>query len=161
MNIKRLAFATVGALALAAGGMAYASVTYSTAAGNARLTAGLITTGTSAGASVDGQSSYGIMVIGDSSLSTSCTGAHVLVTVTLQKPSFSISSKVATLLGVPLSATPSANGTAALANLCDSGNNVVISGLTVGTSGTDVTVSTTTISTSVPVSVTSGTITTQ
>jgi hypothetical protein len=140
---------------------ALASLTYSTAAGNARLTAGLITTSTAAGASLDGQSTFGLLVIGDSSLSTSCTGAHVLATVTLQKPSFSVASKVATLLGVPLSATPSANGTAALANLCDSGNNPVGTGLTVGTSASDIIVSTTSLTTSVPVSVTSGTITTQ
>jgi len=62
---------------------------------------------------------------------------------------------------VPLSATPSASGTAALAELRDSASNSVITGLTVGTSGTDIIVSTTTISTSVPVQVTSATITTQ
>ena len=134
------------------------SVTYSTAAGNARLTAGLITTSTSAGASADGQSGDALLVIGTSALS-GATG--VLATITLQKPSFTIASKVATLAGVPLSATPSANGTAALAEIRDSASNTVISGLTVGTSGTDIIVSTTTLSTSVPVQVTAGTITTQ
>jgi hypothetical protein len=134
------------------------SVNYSTAAADARLTAGLITTSTSAGVSVDGQSGDGQLVIGTSALSGS-TG--VLATITLQKPSFTIASKVATLAGTPLSATPSANGTAALAELRDSAGNTVISGLTVGTSGTDIIVSTTTITTSVPVQVTAGTITTQ
>jgi hypothetical protein len=136
------------------------SVTYSTAAGNARLAAGLNATSTSAGASVNGQTAGGgLLVIGTSSLSGS-TG--VLCTVVLTStPPFSISGKVATLSGVPLSATPSANGTAALAELRDSAGNTVASGLTVGVSGTDIVVSSVSLTTSVPVSVTSGTITTQ
>jgi hypothetical protein len=136
------------------------SVTYSTAAGNGRLTSSLNATSTSAGVSVNGQTAGGgLLVIGTSALS-GATG--VLCTITLSStPPFSIASKVATLSGVPLSATPSANGTAALAELRDSASNTVASGLTVGTSGTDIIVSTTTFSTSVPVSVTSGTITTQ
>lgn len=136
------------------------SVTYSSAAGDARLTAGLNATSTAAGASVNGQTAGGgLLVIGTSALS-GATG--VLCTVTLSStPPFSIASKVATLSGVPLSATPSANGTAALAELRDSASNSVITGLTVGTSGTDIIVSTTSLSTSVPVSVTAGTITTQ
>ena len=119
------------------------SVTYSTNAGNARLAAALTATSTAAGTSVDGQSGNGLLVIGTSSLS-GATG--VLVTITLQKPSFSIASKVATLLGVPLSATASATGTAALAEFRDSGGNTIISGLTVGTSGTDIIINSTSIS---------------
>ena len=99
--------------------------TYSTPAGNGRLTSCLITTSTSVGVSVDGQSSFGMLVIGTSALS-GATG--VLATITLQKPSFSIASKVATALGVPISVSPSANGTAALAELRDSGGNTVASG---------------------------------
>ncbi len=132
------------------------TIAFSTAAASARLTLTYITTSTSAGVSVDGQSSYGKLVIGTSGLSGA---SGVLATVILQKPSFSISGKVATLLGVPLSATPSANGTAALAELRDSGDNTVVSGLTVGTSGSNINLTTTTLSTSVPVQVTSGTIT--
>lgn len=131
------------------------SVTYSTAAGDARLTAGLIATSTAAGASVDGQSGFGVLDIYTTGYGT------LLCSITLQKPSFSIASKVATLLGVPLTATPSASGTAAIAQFLDSGSNVVMSGLTVGTSGTDITVSTTAFSTSVPVQISAGTITTQ
>lgn len=152
------------ALALGAIDPAFASVTYSNAAGAARLTAGLNATGTAAGASVNGQTAGGgLLVIGDSSLAASCTGAHVLATVTLSStPPFSVTNKVATLSGTPLSATPSANGTANLANMCDSGNNAVITGLTVGVCGSfDICVTTTTISTSVPVQITSGSITTQ
>ena len=136
------------------------SVTYSTAAGNARLTQCLNATGTAAGVSVNGQTAgAGLLVIGTSGLS-GATG--VLCTVILTStPPFSISAKVATLSGVPLAATPSANGTAALAELRDSASNTVASGLTVGTSGSDIIVTTTTFSTLVPVSLTSGTITTQ
>ena len=136
------------------------SVTYSTAAGNARLNVALNATSTAAGASVNGQTAGGgLLVIGTGSLS-GATG--VLCTITLSStPPFTQSNKVATLQGVPLSASPSANGTAALAELRDSAGNTVISGLTVGTSASDIIVSTTALTTTVPVSVTSGTITTQ
>ena len=57
------------------------SVTYSTAAGNARLTSSLNATATSAGVSVNGQTAGGgLLVIGTSGLS-GATG--VLVTITL------------------------------------------------------------------------------
>lgn len=155
---------SVAALALALGlSPALATMTYSTAAGNARLTAGLNATGTAAGASVNGQTAgAGFLAIGTSSMTTSSCTTGVLVDVVLSStPPFSVASKVATLSGVPLTATPTTGGTAADANLCDSAGNVVASGLTVGTSGTDIIVSTTTLTTSVPVQVTSGTITTQ
>ena len=132
------------------------TVEASTAAGSASLVSNLTATSTSAGASVDGQSGDGLLVIGTSALS-GATG--VLVTFTLQKPSFSISGKVATLLGTPLAATPAANGTAALAELRDSGGNTVFSQLTVGTSAADVIVSSTGLLTSVTCSLVSGTLT--
>lgn len=135
------------------------TMTYSTAAGNARLAAALNATGTSAGVSVNGQTAGGGLLVIGTSLLSGATG--VLCTITLSSnPPFSISSKVATLSGVPLTATPSANGTAALAELRDSAGNTVGSTLTVGTSGTDIIVSTTGFLTSVAVTVTSGTITT-
>ncbi len=130
------------------------SITYNNAAANARLVAAL--TAAVSGQSVDGNTSFGQLVIGTSALS-GATG--VLCTVTLPKPSFSIASKVATLLGVPLSATPSANGTAALAELRDSAGAPIATGLTVGLSAADIIVSTVSLLTSVPISVTSGTIT--
>lgn len=131
----------------------------STPAATARLTASCITTSTAAGASIDGQSGFGTLVIGTSALS-GATG--VLATIVLQKPSFSISGKVATALGVPISATPSANGTAALAEYRDSAGNTVYSGLVVSATagpGVDVVVSTTTIQTSVNITLISATIT--
>ena len=149
---------TVAALALSLATPAFATgLTYSTTAANARLAAAL--TAAVSGQSVDGGSSYGTLVIGTSSLS-GATGN--LCVITLQKPSFSIASKVATLLGTPLSsASCSASGTAALAELHDSAGNVIVSGLTVGTSGANINLATTTISTGLTVTITSGTITTQ
>lgn len=118
------------------------------------LLAGAVTP--AAGESVDSGASFGTLVIGTSALS-GATG--VLATITLQKPSFSISGKVATLLGVPLTATAAAGGTAALAELRDSAGNVIISGLTVGTSGTHIIVANATISSGQTVTVSSGTFT--
>jgi hypothetical protein len=106
------------------------SITYATATANARLAAEF--TAAVSGQSVDGGSSYGQLVIGTSALAGA---VGVLATITLQKPSVSIASKVATVSGVPLSTTASAAGTAALAELHDSAGNVIVSGITVGTAG--------------------------
>lgn len=130
--------------------------TYSTVAATARLTAALIATSQAAGVSVDGRSSFGTLVIGTSGLS-GATG--VLATIVLQKPSFSIVGKVATLLGVTLSVLASGSGTAALAELRDSDGNTVVSGLTVGTSATDIIITSTSITASETVSITAGTVT--
>jgi len=132
------------------------AIAYSTGAANTRLTACLITTSTAAGVSVDGQAGFGQLVVGTVSLS-GATG--VLGTVTLQKPSFSIASKVATMLGVPLSASASANGTAALAELRDSSGNTVVSQITVGTSGSNINLNSTSISSGETITVTSAAIT--
>lgn len=118
------------------------------------LLAGAVTP--AAGESVDSGAGFGVLVIGTSSLN-GATG--VLATIPLQKPSFSISGKVATLLGVPLTATASAGGTAALAELRNSAGNVIYSGLTVGTSGTHIIVANTTISSGQTITVSSGTLT--
>jgi hypothetical protein len=132
------------------------AIAYSNAAAQARATAYLITTATAAGASVDGQSGFGQLVIGTSALSGS-TG--VIATVTLLKPSFSVVSKTSTLLGVPIAFTASAAGTAALAELRDGSGNTVVSGLTVGTSATNIIVNSVTYGSGEPGTVTGGTIT--
>jgi hypothetical protein len=132
------------------------SIAYLTAAKNNRLSVALLgsTVTPSAGQSVDGGSGNGKLVIGTTGMATT------LVTITLAKPSFSVASGVATLLGVPLSGTASASGTAASAQLQDSAGNIIGSGLTVGTSGADVNITgTTTITSGQTVTVTSGTIT--
>ena len=130
------------------------SIAYATTTKNARLVAAL--TAAVSGQSVDGNSSFGQLVIGTSALS-GATG--VLATITLQKPSFSIASGVATMLGVTLSATASATGTAAKAELHDSAGTVIASGLTVGTSASDINLNSVAISSGQTVSITSGTIT--
>jgi hypothetical protein len=104
------------------------------------------TTGTAAGS----------LVIGTSALSG---GTGVLATIPLPTTPASVSGDVLTLLGVPLSAAASGSGTAAKAELRDNAGNVIVGGLTVGTSGTDIIISNTTITAGQTVEVTSGTIT--
>jgi hypothetical protein len=134
------------------------AIAFSTAAAGARLTLTYNSTSTSAGVSVNGQTAGGgLLVIGTSGLS-GATGVLASVVLT-STPPFSISGKVVTLSGTPLSVSPSANGTAALAELRDSAGNTVVSGLSVGTSGSNVNLTTVTLSTGVPVSITSGTVT--
>lgn len=115
------------------------------------LLAGAVTP--SSGQSVDSGSGVGNLVIGTSGMAT------VLATIPLQKPSFSVSGGTATVLGTPISATASASGTAAVAQLQDSAGNVIAGGMTVGTSGADVNLNSTTISSGQTVTLTSGTIT--
>lgn len=111
----------------------------------------------SSGQSLDAAGNFAALVIGTANMGT------VLATITLQNPSFSFSGRVATLLGVPLTAIAAANGTAASALLQDK-NGVVLIGasgnyLTVGTSGTDVIVGSTSITSGETITCTSGTIT--
>ena len=105
---------------------------------------------------IDAGSGDGVMVIGTSALS-GATG--VLATVALDKPCASVSGGVLTLSGLPNSATASADGTAAKAELRDSAGTVIVSGLTVGTSGADITINATAISSGQTVEIDSGTIT--
>ena len=143
------------------------SITYATATANARLAAEF--TAAVSGQSVDGGSGVGQLVIGTASLTTgslASNAANVLVTVALYKPSVAIASKVATLygpgsaaasVGNPITATASASGTAALANLYDSAGNFISGGYTVGTSGTNIVIGSTTINSGNTVQVTAGT----
>lgn len=132
------------------------AVTYSSTLKSNRmqLVADLIA-GKTAAAST-GTATAGSLVIGTSALS-GATG--VLVTIPLSTTPFTESGGVITLQGVPLSASPSAGGTAAKAELRTNGGTVIVSGLTVGTSSADIIVNTTTVATGVPVQVSSGTIT--
>lgn len=93
-------------------------------------------------------------------LEITTAASAVLAVITLGDPSFSRSAAVLTLLGVPRSDTSAdATGTAALARIKDGGGNIIVSGLTVGTSGTDVIVASTSITAGQTVTVTAGTIT--
>lgn len=98
----------------------------------------------------------GSLVIGTSALS-GATG--LLVTFTLGTTPGTVSSGVLTISGTPLTATASGTGTAAKAELRDNAGNVIVSGLTVGTSGTDININATAISSGQSVTLSSGTIT--
>jgi hypothetical protein len=132
------------------------AVTYGTTLKNARLqlVSDLIA-GKTAAAST-GSASAGKLVIGTSALS-GATG--VLATIDLPTTPFVVSGGVATLQGVPLSATPSAAGTAAKAEIRNNAGNVIVSGLTVGTSGANVIVTDARLVETVDVVVTATTIT--
>jgi len=107
-------------------------------------------------ASSTGTASAGSLVIGTSALS-GATG--VLATVTLSATAGTVSGNVFTLSGVPLSVTASATGTAALAEFRNNAGTVIVSGLTVATSGGDITINSTSITSGQTVQVTAGTIT--
>lgn len=85
--------------------------------------------------------------------------AAVLVTLTLNDPSFVVSGDVATMQGLPKSANATGTGTAAAARIRDGGNTDIVTGLTVGTSATDIILNSTSITTGQQVSITAGTIT--
>jgi len=107
-------------------------------------------------AAATGTATAGQLVIGTAGLSG---GTGVLATITLPATAFTVSGAVATLQGVPLSATASASGTAALAEFRNNAGTTVISGLTVGTSGSDINLNSTSITSGQTVSITAGTIT--
>lgn len=107
-------------------------------------------------ASSTGSATAGSLVIGTSSLS-GATG--VLATITLSATPGTVTTGVLTLSGTPLSATASASGTAAKAEFRNNAGTVIVSGLTVGTSGSDINLTSTSITSGQTVTVTSGTIT--
>lgn len=92
-----------------------------------------------------------------------CTAAYaaVLVIITLGDPSFSVAGTpaVLTMLGVPKSGTAGNTGTAAVARIKDGGGTVIVTGLTVGTSGQDINLNSVAISSGQTVTINSGTIT--
>lgn len=130
-------------------------ISYNTAAKNNRLAVSLLAGAVTpaSGSSVDANTGFGQLNIYTAALGT------LLVSITLLKPSFSITGGVATLLGVPLSAVAGASGTAAAAQLLDSAGTVIGGTLTVGTSGADVNLNSTSITSLQTVTVTGGTIT--
>lgn len=103
-----------------------------------------------------GTSSAGSIVVGTSSLS-GATG--VLVTFTLSATPGTVAGSVFTISGTPITATATGTGTAALAEIRDNAGNVIVSGLTVGTSATDIIINAVAISTGQTVTLSSGTIT--
>jgi hypothetical protein len=95
-------------------------------------------------------------VIGTSALSGS-TG--VLASFTLGTTPGTISSGVLTVSGTPLTSTASATGTAAKAEFRDNSGNVIVTGLTVGTSAADIIINATAISAGQTVTLSAGSIT--
>jgi hypothetical protein len=106
-----------------------------------------------------GSASTGKLVIGDSTLSGS-TGR--LVEFTLGSTPGTVSGTgtvVLTISGTPLTSTAIGTGTAQKAELRDNAGNVIVSGLTVGTSASDIIINATAISSGQSVTLSSGTIT--
>jgi hypothetical protein len=85
--------------------------------------------------------------------------AALLVTITLNKPSWSESGGVITMAGVPKSGVATGTGQAASARVKDGGGNIIVSGLTVSTAGADINLNSTSITTGQTVTLSSGTIT--
>lgn len=87
--------------------------------------------------------------------------ASVLATITMADPCGSVSSGVLTFDCSPAIADSSADntGTAAIARIKASDGTVIVSGLTVGTSGTNIVLTSTSIVATEPVTITSFTIT--
>jgi hypothetical protein len=100
--------------------------------------------------------SAGKLVIGTSSLSGA---SGILAEITLDTTPATVSGDVLTISGLPKSATASATGTAAKAELRNNAGTVIVSGLTVNTTGADIIISNTSITSGQTVQVTSGTIT--
>jgi hypothetical protein len=107
-----------------------------------------------------GSATAGNLVIGTSALSG---GTGILAQIALPTTPFVVSGSgtvIATLQGVPLSDTSAdATGTAAKAEIRNNSGTVIVSGLTVGTSGTDIILTSTSITATQTVTVTSGVIT--
>lgn len=86
--------------------------------------------------------------------------ASILATFTLSDPAGTVSGDVLTLSSMPKTATAGNSGTAAEARLKDSSGTIVVSGLTVGTTGTNIIISpNTTITSGQSCTLTDGTIT--
>lgn len=132
------------------------SVIYSSTLKNARMQLVLDLIGSKTAAASTGVFAAGSIVIGTSTLS-GATG--ILATGVLSATPFSISGSQITMLGVPITMTATASGTAALAEIRDAGGNTQVSGLTVATTGGDIIIANTNIQAGQTVAVNSGTIT--
>ena len=102
---------------------------------------------------IDAGAAAGFIEIGTAAM------ASVLATITLADPCGSVSGDVLTFT-MPKSDTSADNtGTAAAARIKDSDGNIVVSGLTVGTSGTNVVLDSTSITSGQTVTLSSATLT--
>lgn len=114
------------------------AVTYSATVKNNRMTQVLN--------AIDAGAGNGILKIGTTGMATT------LVSITLAKPSGTVSAGELTFSGLPKTGTASTGGTAAAAQITDSTGTVIVDGLTVGTSGTNIIIDNTTINASQTVS---------
>jgi len=85
--------------------------------------------------------------------------ASVLITFTLSDPGSTVTNDVLTIADLPKTANAGNAGAAAVARIKDNSGDVVVQGLTVGTSGADIIISNTTITNGASYSLTAGTIT--
>ena len=116
------------------------AMNWNATAKNSRMSAGL--------AQIDANASPASLEIGTAGFSTTIVG------IPLTKPSFSLSADTLSLLNAPRAANATAGGIAALARIKDGGGTIVLSGLTVGTSGADINLNSTNISSGQQVSIT-------
>lgn len=103
------------------------AVVYSTTVKNSRLTV--------VRDAIDGGSSNGVLEIGTTGMGT------VLASIPLADPCGSVASGVLTFSAPVSDTNADATGTAAEARIKDSAGNVIVSGLTVGTSGANINLS--------------------
>ena len=122
------------------------AVTYSTATKAARMQA--------VADKIDGGTGAGKLKIGTTGMGTT------IATLTLTDPCGTVSGDTLTLDFDPdISATASADGTAAAAIITDSDDNTIVSGLTVGTTGTHIVLDSVNITSGQTVTIQTGTIT--
>ncbi len=101
-----------------------------------------------------------VTAIGSSGYMQICTtGYTVLATIPLGNPAGSVSAGVLTLTTPASDTSADATGTAVVALIKDGSDNVVASGLTVGTTGTDIILASTSIVAAQVVTLNSATIT--
>lgn len=104
---------------------------------------------------IDAGAGAGKLKIGTTAMGT------VLATLTLADPCGTVSGDVLTLDFEPdiSDSSADASGTAAAAVITDSNDNIIVSGLTVGTSGTNIVLDSVSITATQVVTITAGTIT--
>jgi hypothetical protein len=102
---------------------------------------------------IDAGSGPGTLEIGTTAMGT------VLAVLTFSDPCGTVSGDVLTFSAITQDSSADATGTAAEARIKDSTGSVVISGLSVGTSGTNIIMSSTSITSGSPVPLTSATLT--
>jgi hypothetical protein len=98
--------------------------------------------------------------VGSATMEIGTTGFAVTVaTLTLADPASSVAGSVLTILGVPIGTTATGTGAPVEGRIKDPSGSVVVSGLTVGTSGADIIISSSPVTSGDTVTLTAGTIT--